>query len=622
MDWLTSASRRLPPGFTFLSRFLRREDPAQGRSGVNSPRAVPRTPGSPVPPGRVNGPAPPAQVAVPGGSAGKPDLVPSRGADGKTTERDRLASSPAWTMALHLGTNMGSEAGAQAQLQQIRGLAASTLGKPIVLIVQAIRPPRTIDEAPQMERYVVRNGQVEKVAEHPARAYATELEELVAIAGKEAGSGRFGLVLQSHGEGAFGMDDDAPGEMTLQELRSAIRGGLAASGRLKVDTLSLNACLMGQAEVLKSVSGLSDHFLASADVEWSEQGEDGVRVDGMPIRTLLETLIQQPGLTPGGFMDEAIRRADRGTPTLSYFDMTRYPGMQGSLHAFSAALERAGQDPVARPVLRDIIEKMAPYGAEAAPEAEGQTPDGSQRDLGHFVTEVLRRVQDGRLPDPSGELHRTSRYMATHISDLVVHHRQTVSPRDAQRDVGLGIFLPARAFFEADVSRQTPLFGGLRKHFEDLRAEGAPKDSRELLARRERLESVRDFIIHRVMPGVPADQREAFTPLFDTVRVARNTSDPLEFQQSLDTAIVQLDQLARGPLGERIRQLAAIHRSTFVHQTIETMRPLSPSEAWMRFVASLDPARDPVSPLPPLTGAGDSPDPSGAPSVEIPPRTR
>ena len=291
MDWLTSASRRLPPGFTFFSRFLRRDEPAQGKTGVAAPQALPRIAGSPVAPGRGGGPAAPGQVAVPGGAipggpTGKPDLAAPRGADGKTTERDRLASSPAWTMALHLGTNMGPEAGAQAQLEQIRRLAASTRGKPVVLVVQALRPPRTIDEVPQLERYVVRNGQVEKVAEHPARAYATELEELVAIAGKEAGSGRLGLVLQSHGEGAFGMDDDAPGEMTLQEMRSAIRGGLAASGRLRVDTLSLNACLMGQAEVLKSVSGLSDHLLASADVEWSEQGEDGVRVDGMPILEL------------------------------------------------------------------------------------------------------------------------------------------------------------------------------------------------------------------------------------------------------------------------------------------------------------------------------------------------
>jgi hypothetical protein len=609
VDWLTSASRHLPPGFQLFSRFLRRDaDERGGRPasvGPVRPAVQGGTPGS-ASKGRggtasdARGTGSVPGIQVPGGEPGA--LKGPTGADGKPTrsEQDRMANSPAWTMALHLGTNMGTEAGAQAQFQQISRLVAATRGKPIVFVVQALKPPKTLDDLPVLERYIVRNGQMDKVAERPARSYASEVEELVAIAGKEAGTGRMGIVLQSHGVGAFGLDDDAPGEMSLQELRTAIRGGLSTSGRSKVDTLSLNACLMGQAEVLNAVSGLSDHLLASADVEWSEVGADGSRVDGMPIPTLLETLIQQPGLTAEGFMAQAIQRADRGTPTLSYFDMARYPGLQASLHAFAAALERAGQDPVARPVLRDIIERMAPYGADVVPEAERSSPDGSQRDLGHFVTEVMLRVKDGQLPDPNGELLRTSRYMATHISDLVVHHRQTVSPRDKQRDVGLGIFLPARAFFEADTVRQTPLFGGLRTQFDELRAEGIPRDLRDLQARRVRLDSLRDFIVERVVPGVPADQRAAFTPLFDTMRKTRWTDDPAAWQQGLDQAIVELDGLARGPLGDRVRQLAIAHRATFVHQTIENLRPLSPSDAWMRFVASLDPARDPIQPLPPV----------------------
>ena len=99
------------------------------------------------------------------------------------------------------------------------------------------------------------------------------LQKFINYAHGIAPAGKYDLILNDHGmgpEGGYGVDDHNTGSshasISVLQLRQAISGSYVCAGGGKFDFIDLDCCMMGNFETALALSGCTDYYLGSADV--------------------------------------------------------------------------------------------------------------------------------------------------------------------------------------------------------------------------------------------------------------------------------------------------------------------------------------------------------------------
>lgn len=423
-----------------------------------------------------------------------------------------------WTVAVHLAVRL-SDAISADKLASLRELATQTRGKPVMLLVQQLEPNPAYQAGFDSEsrrclvqRYEIADGRVTKV--EPAqvsRGFAHDIKALLRDAGRDHPSARLGLVIDSHGEGQWGLSTDN-GSASLAEVQQAIAAGLVGAGRPggKLDLLDFDACLMGQAEVLAPLADVTEHLVASPEVEWATNAVVGRMANAQNLGGALGALLTNPALGGGQLGDaivgasskvlrqrrvngrpglvaplvaEAVElrqhgvgpapKVDRtqpstfqtwdvtsGTPTLAHYDMAALPRFQRAMDVLGRTLTRAWADPTARQVITRAIEATPRYASKA----DSGEALYHQRDLGQFTDRLATAAREGKLPHAAGLLRATDEVHLARKELVASYHGDPTFAGYAQH-AGIGVFLPvprlldvaARSAFETENEQRSSL---------------------------------------------------------------------------------------------------------------------------------------------------------------------
>ncbi|MBI1268714.1 MAG: hypothetical protein GC193_14965 [Cryomorphaceae bacterium] len=379
--------------------------------------------------------------------------------------QDSNQESTSWTIAIDL-TASGSvladgerrPTGARNKIEQILELADSTRGTPLTILVQAPLPlPQTIRpdgsvisnrNDQRMATYRIANGEVELIQENPSLGFSGNLEQLLNRATEEAGDGRLGLFIQSHGFAGDGIGGDT-GDMDLQELESTIQNSMAAGGRDSLDLLDLDSCSMGNLAVLDRLEGETKNLVASPETESSFAD-----ADGQNLSAALKNLIENPQMSPEQFAKSLVEQARNGenddsgnldpeasgTDTLTHYNMEKYSNFENDLGELGESLSRKIQeDPANREVLNSIINGITPFDEEGAI-VFGDGED-QRRDIGLFLDGLENALNAGKLADTDGELSRSVTDLKQSLDELIVdYHGEPYRGYDQM--AGLSVNLP------------------------------------------------------------------------------------------------------------------------------------------------------------------------------------
>lgn len=164
---------------------------------------------------------------------------------------------------------------------------------------------------------------------------------------------RRGLVLWDHGgqwKGYGGDTQDGTreetGEILPAEVREALRKAMKGAGLEKWDFIGYDSCLMGGVEVLESVIGLTDVFIACPEIDFG---------DGWDYAAFFRALKQRPDAPPReiGVLEADTWKAQHLTDANpddqvlaghAVYDMTAWPGFEKALEGFTTALAEVGGD--------------------------------------------------------------------------------------------------------------------------------------------------------------------------------------------------------------------------------------------------------------------------------------
>jgi hypothetical protein len=499
------------------------------------------------------------------------------------TPFDASAVTPApkqqWTMAVNLSTTMaltgkdGMAMGAEGKSVQLKALAAQTEGKPVTIVAQAV------SEGPQghqIERFVVKDGKVEAIGSTPSKGYAADLQDLVTLAAKGHPAEHIGLINESHGNAIDGVSGNA-GTASLGEIREAIQRGLAAGGVEKLDVLDFDACLMGQGEVLESLQGITDHMIASSEVEWSIGSGMDKQVDAQPTQEMLGALLSNPDMDGGAFADMAIAKAktnqtrqdvDRdgvadseemknGTVTLAHLDMRGFGAFNAKVDALGDALAVASANPRSRAAIQDLI-KAAPRFAGSSNEA--LSVGAQQRDLKAFATGLQEAIAKGKLSDPAGRLAAAAKDVLDELPNVVTAYHGQAGEEGYDKMGGMGVFLPSQDFFK----KPSNLMDSFAKRAQDL-AQVMGDPNRPSEEKQQAYDAFCDKFEDTIQnnPFIAAAPRSAVDPLKTAYDVIARGTDAAQIVK----AAKAMQKLAENP-SNALRKLADVEVQKTHAQTV------------------------------------------------------
>lgn len=234
----------------------------------------------------------------------------------------------------------------------------------------------------------------------------------------------YALIISDHGASWPGVGGDESSDfdgLSLAELSSGIRDGLAQAGVGSLDLLGFDACLMATYEVASELSPYAQRLLASQELE-PGHGWD---------YTALQLLNDQPNTdvdTLGralidGFEAQATAEETVSEITLSLVDLTKMPAVETAMSDFTTALtERAD---ALGPVIGRERAKVLGFGRNPDP-----ANDTHMVDLGMLVAEIGVDALD--VSDQADTVIRA-------INDTVVDSVTGAATRGA---TGLSIYFP------------------------------------------------------------------------------------------------------------------------------------------------------------------------------------
>lgn len=343
-------------------------------------------------------------------------------------------SKPEWTVVLDMTTDFDqNKDGTFNRVNDLTAFAERTKGNNLAIVVQAAyRDPRTVPLGVaytptfRLERHLIRDGKITKVAEGKSQGYGPDLEELLLYAGKHTPANKMALIMDSHGVGNEGLEGDT-GKLSMDDFVKIVHNGLKPSGKEKFDLIDFDACLMAQNGALSRMGKIADHVVASAETEPSK---------GISLIPPLEELLKKPE-TSGQMLGRRLiaeartqaiefeeRKDQAPLRTVASFDMRKYDEFGKSLDEFGDKLTALINDPVLKETVIKIIDSTIRYGSN-------DFEDGNKADLKDFAQRIILAVDDGRLPDDDRSLKRTAYSVQQTLGDFVdsfYGHKTTNAP--------------------------------------------------------------------------------------------------------------------------------------------------------------------------------------------------
>lgn len=388
-----------------------------------------------------------------------------------TTEANPHSSPPQksqWTLALDLTTTQDGADGGGAlnQSKRIQALVSETRNSSVSFVVQVTEPPpanqphlkakeseaNTIKKGPiqpsNVERFLIQNGTVTSISDSAAsRGMANDVEDLLRTANQVAPSEHIGLVMQSHGGAADGLESDA-GKATLPEFTHAVTDGLADSNHAKLDLLDFDACSMANLNVAEAMAPIAEHMVASSEVETSEKHS---AYDAQNLQLTLHNLIQNPNWSASDLAKSMISQADAGandglnsvtheiasgTVTLAHFDLSHLPEFNDRLNTLGQTLTKSLNDPAQKRTVNDAIQS-SPLLPRDGMELAGNPRE--TRDLESFANNIMKAAQEGKLTNP--EVLQAAEGILSAEHQLIPEHHNSVKDGYGNQG-GMTAFLP------------------------------------------------------------------------------------------------------------------------------------------------------------------------------------
>lgn len=397
----------------------------------------------------------------------------------KAKDTDKAAMGQQnWTIALDLAIQMHDlngkpSSGASHSLEQIKSFAAETKGSGVSLVVSIPRidEARTVHEKQKphskskkddlaVDTFLIRDGNYRLLGSHQSQQAPQDLTNLLKTAEKIAPSKNLGLIVFAHGSGNVNGVQTDLGTINMSQLHDSIKRGLHDHQELGV--LDFDTCLMSSTDTVHSLHDVTEHLVASADIE---TGDTRYGINGQNFIPIFRDLIAHPTMKAKELAHDFILKASEGfndgdhSPAQSA-DSQYFPGT-----ATLAALDMSKNDPLDKNLeilghsLRKVIATES--GLSAVTDAiSGATffPTNSpsfkatQRDTKQFAQNILDEVQQGRISD-DGDIRRAAEGIIAAQTSLI--EDVYTDSRWQGKTAGLTTYLPdvsAKAQQDARIS--------------------------------------------------------------------------------------------------------------------------------------------------------------------------
>lgn len=262
---------------------------------------------------------------------------------------------------------------------------------------------------------------------------AASLEGFIAWAAKQGKADKNVLVLWNHGMAwqGFGGDDFDNDQMTLDEIETGLKNGMAKGGLAKFDLAGFDACLMGDLAVARMMKPFAPYLIASEDLEpahgWNYAAFEAIAKNSWISEPALATAIID------GYEAQAKEQKRQHSITLAVYDNTKLAAVDTAFVALAVQLAKdlddgTGKPKLDSPVLSALAKaraKVMRFGRSSTPAHDFQMVD--IRDLAFR----LDKLSDGY----------ESHYKAVNsaISQLVLTR---VSGPLTQASRGLSVYFP------------------------------------------------------------------------------------------------------------------------------------------------------------------------------------
>ncbi len=451
-----------------------------------------------------------------------------------------------WTVAVDLTLSpyipatdgqKGYQLGGKSQLEQIEKLRKESINKPVTIIAQLVVPSSDSPSSPpssKLERFEIKNGKITKLKTEPSQGFSQDVKSLLALAASQEPASKLGLIVQSHGDGAGGLDGDN-GPTTLNKFVDAVKEGLQGSGHKQLDMLDFDSCLMGTSEVLDKVKSITSHVVASAELDEGNQ-----YYDAQNLKAILSDVLNKPAMTGGQLGDDIVAEANKGangdvhhkngstesgTHVLAEFDLKHYEHFNKAFNQFGKDLSQAMQNPANLKQIQKDIDDTFRY---SAPTDQHQLTDQQTRDLKTFATSIEKDIKSGKIIDPKGDLLKSADGLLKAESQLVTSfHGDTYGHYNKLG--GLSTFLPSALSQNIqhhvdDISPFRSLSKGLEKFISDKNLSN------------DEIKRVKDFVdgsLKMLETMIPNDQSSQLSSLKANVKELDQSSNNENIQKAL-----------------------------------------------------------------------------------------
>lgn len=528
-------------------------------------------------------------------------------------ETDPAKAAPVkkdWTIAIDLGATLpGTELnpkgfGADNKLDYLKQLAKETEGKSVNFLVHADRTvgrdgnlchdpnkplsnekadacDRTATEKnrAKSENYFIHDGKIEKLPDSKSKSPADDLKNLLKEAKDLAPSEKIGLIIQSHGGGAQGIQTNR-GELSLANTAKSIEAGLKGSGHEKLDFLDFDACNMSTTPVLDKLAKVANNVVASAASEAA--GQPTEKGDGQNLKVALQGLLNNPkqsGLDLAkSFVDHA-KNGENGegktnnTITLASFDMSKYNDFKQGLDKFGQELSKVtGKDNI-----NAIHEAI---NGTVRPQTEAEEFHSHERDLKQFAENTLKAIESGKLKTANDDLKNSAEDFLKSLNTLA-SNTFGEKAKGYENLGGLTARIPGSEIL--DKNELGRLLSPVHDSYSNISKMAAEElkfsDKKEI---QKSLESMKE--LYQVLDGAPGNPLKHLKEARKEIDASKNKE---ELQHSLKKMASVLHDIENSPVGKELakdsRRDASYIQAQFKREKKPTITP-----GWDAFIKKLE----------------------------------